>query len=46
MKSSRDENGGAYRSGEGGGRGEKSLLSKPGSELRLGREKETETAPG
>ena len=40
LKYSRDKTKGIYRSGE----GEESLLSGPGSELRLGREKEKEKA--
>ena len=40
-KSSRGKNKGVYRSGE-GGRGEKRMRSDPGSEFRLGLEKEKE----
>ena len=38
LESSRDKNEGTYRRGE---REEKSLINDPGSEFRLGRDKET-----
>ena len=42
LNSSREKHEGAYRSREGGGRG---LLCGPGSEGRLGREREKEKVP-